>query len=333
MQLAQLIVNAILGSGVIGAFAVVAVWFFKVYEFHKGATDERLAGLREQLNQKTDMIKTLKETHAAEVQALKEGYEGRFKTQSELIEALKHLNSPYMKQILDAERDSYEKDREKARQEIEKLRTQVQEITEEASRQNNFYEETEAPPEIYNTIASIQEALEADPLLSLAKLRIALEKILNKLQRLTPDSEEITGSSQLQQLLDKLSSNGVIPESISKPLHDVIFMSNQALHGKEIPLLEARSIVEIGVSLLNRLYWHSREFFLEPSKQVIVSSLEVDQYREATYRLVSIIPYIENPVRNVRLLTQEDLDDFFEGYHEYAEFIIELTKIEPKPNI
>jgi hypothetical protein len=180
MQLAQLVVNAILGSGVIGAFAVIAVWFFKVYEFHKGATEDRLAGLREQLNQKTDMIKTLKETHAAEVQALKEGYEGRFKTQSELIDALKHLNSPYMKQILDAERDSYEKDREKARQEIEKLRTQVQEITDEASQQNKSYEETKAFPEIYNTIASIQEFLEIDPLLSLCPTQNRFSKNLKQ---------------------------------------------------------------------------------------------------------------------------------------------------------
>jgi hypothetical protein len=120
---------------------------------------------------------------------------------------------------------------------------------------------------------------------------------------------------------------------MSKPLHDIIVMSNQALHGKEIPLLEARPIVEIGMSLLDHLYWHSRNFFLKPSKGEPLSLLEVDQYREATYRLVSIVPYTENPVLNVRHLNQEDLDNFLEDYHEYGEFMVELTRIEPKPSV
>ena len=154
-----------------------------------------------------------------------------------------------------------------------------------------------------------------------------------RLQRLTLGAEEIIESSELQQVLHDLTSKGAIPENMSKPLHEVIVMSNQALHGKEIPLLEARPIVEIGVSLLDHLYWHARNFFPKQSKAESLSLLEVDQFREATYRLVSIVPYTENPILNVRLLNQEDLDNFLADYHEYGEFMVELTRIESKPSV
>jgi len=39
---------------------------------------------------------------------------------------------------------------------------------------------------------------------------------------------------------------------------------------------------------------------------------------------MTIVPYVENPQRRVYLLTQEELDAFFEGYSEFAEFAISL---------
>jgi hypothetical protein len=33
-------------------------------------------------------------------------------------------------------------------------------------------------------------------------------------------------------------------------------------------------------------------------------------------------------VKNVRVVTQDDLDDILDGYNEYAEFIVDLRKID-----
>lgn len=46
------------------------------------------------------------------------------------------------------------------------------------------------------------------------------------------------------------------------------------------------------------------------------------------YQVITVIPLVENPVRNVRILDQEGLDVFLEGYDEYGEFLISIEKIE-----
>jgi len=37
---------------------------------------------------------------------------------------------------------------------------------------------------------------------------------------------------------------------------------------------------------------------------------------------------VENPERRVYELTQEELDEFFDGYSEFAEFVISVERIE-----
>ncbi|MEA1870285.1 MAG: hypothetical protein U9N09_09150 [Euryarchaeota archaeon] len=59
-----------------------------------------------------------------------------------------------------------------------------------------------------------------------------------------------------------------------------------------------------------------------------LSPADVSAYRGAKYRVVTVIPLVENPVRNVRILDQEGIDVFLEGYDEYGEFLISIEKIE-----
>ena len=41
------------------------------------------------------------------------------------------------------------------------------------------------------------------------------------------------------------------------------------------------------------------------------------------------ISHVEDPpVQNVRILNQEGLDSFFEGYDQFAEFVVDLRRIE-----
>ncbi len=59
-----------------------------------------------------------------------------------------------------------------------------------------------------------------------------------------------------------------------------------------------------------------------------IGSDEVDIYISSKYRVTTIIPFKENPVMNVYLLTKEELNDFLEGYDQYAEFLISIEQAE-----
>lgn len=55
---------------------------------------------------------------------------------------------------------------------------------------------------------------------------------------------------------------------------------------------------------------------------------EVDIYLSSRYRVTTIIPFKENPVMNVYLLTQEELNDFLKGYNQYAGLLISVEPTE-----
>jgi len=59
-----------------------------------------------------------------------------------------------------------------------------------------------------------------------------------------------------------------------------------------------------------------------------IGSDEIDIYLSARYRVTTIIPFKENPVMNIYLLTKEELNDFLEGYDQYAEFLVSVEQAE-----
>lgn len=191
--------------------------------------------------------------------------------------------------------------------------------------------ETEQPqektPEIENTVSSIVELVDSDPVIALAKLRIELEKIITKLYRRTQKKSEHKRPFSLGKMVYQLANQELLPQGISAPIREVIAICNRAIHGEEIRERDAKAIVDIGTSLLASLYWHSREYILEPLETQAISHEEIEVLSNAKYRLTSVIPYAENPVRNVRIVDQESLHQFLEGYEEYAEFVVDITKL------
>lgn len=59
-----------------------------------------------------------------------------------------------------------------------------------------------------------------------------------------------------------------------------------------------------------------------------IGSDEVDIYLSSRYRVTTIIPFKENPVMNIYLLTKEELNNFLEGYDQYAEFLVSVEQAE-----
>jgi hypothetical protein len=68
-----------------------------------------------------------------------------------------------------------------------------------------------------------------------------------------------------------------------------------------------------------------RELLIESKS---IGSDEIDIYLSSRYRVTTIIPFKENPVMNIYLLTKEELNDFLEGYDQYAEFLVSVEQAE-----
>jgi len=88
------------------------------------------------------------------------------------------------------------------------------------------------------------------------------------------------------------------------------------------------SIIDIGIRILEEIDFIFELFIIKPTETQPLSSVDVSAYRDAKYRVTTVIPLVENPVRNVRILDQEGLDWFLEGYDEYGEFLVSIEKIE-----
>ncbi len=105
-------------------------------------------------------------------------------------------------------------------------------------------------------------------------------------------------------------------------------MCNRAIHGEYVRPDDARSILGIGMQVLEHLGSINEEFTVKPIETKPISSSEVEAYRDEKYRVTTVVPLVENPVLNVRILDQEGLDALLDGYDEYAEFLISIERID-----
>ena len=128
----------------------------------------------------------------------------------------------------------------------------------------------------------------------------------------------------------KLSNEEVLPKEVARTIREVMSICNRAIHGEDIRKQDAESVVESGVSLLTTLYSYASNYILEPIETVPIDKATLEQYWDAQYRVTSIVPLVETPYKNVRILGQEGIDELLEGYDEYGEFIVEVRKIESK---
>lgn len=207
-------------------------------------------------------------------------------------------------------------------EEIRKIKSEAEKTLSETQ------EDREDVPEIYATSDAIRSLAETDPVIALAKIRIELEKVLGQLSRFS--SIKATGVS-LGALINKLANQEVLRPDVGKSLREVIAVCNRAIHGEAISTEGAKTIIDVGVELLEELYWLARTQATEGAivDEQIITSEEADAYcHKKRYRLTSVIPYVENPKKIVREVTQEQLDEILDNYREYAEFIVDLSEIQ-----
>jgi len=229
------------------------------------------------------------------------------------------LLSPFVLQIKKIKYGDFEAEIDS--KEIQKLKNNF-----ETAQMNSKESQSPKTIEIDNTIKAINELSSSDFIIALAKLRIELEKVLSKL---ISNSNDFQKSKKLSvgAMVSLAIKKEILPGIIVEPLKEVISLSNRAIHGENVKESDAKTILSIGTSLLSELYWLLQNSVLEPSSQEKITHKELDEYSEAKYEVISVIPLVDEPIKNKRILTQEGLDNLLYGYNEYAEFIVEIKKI------
>lgn len=186
---------------------------------------------------------------------------------------------------------------------------------------------TKEIPDIQQTSENIKELVSSDPVIALAKLRIELEKILKRFYKITLKDKKIKHPLSIWKMVADLSNNEIISQNILGPIREVVSICNRAIHGEDIKQRDAQSIIDSGISLFEMLQLKMQDYILETSEKIIISKKDEEFYAVAKYKLTTVIPLVENPVKNIRYVDQEALDDFLEGYNNYAEYIVEIIKI------
>jgi hypothetical protein len=207
--------------------------------------------------------------------------------------------------------------------EVRKIKEQFEARTKDSEKSEKMSE-----PELERVVENIQSLTESDPVLALAKLRIELEKALNKLYQFSLNEKQRPEKPlSAGQLVYKLERTGILPSDISGPTREVIAICNRAIHGDDIRQQDVKSVVEVGVNLLREISWQVKGYFTEPVKTEQIDHAALEEFQQAKYQVTTVVPLVEKPYKNIRVVDQLGLDEFLEGYSEYAEFIVEVRKI------
>jgi len=230
------------------------------------------------------------------------------------------LVSPFIEQLRKIKVGEFEA--EIAPSEVEKVKSEVSKRLGPGEIQEPITSEVRSVGE------DLLDLLDKDHILALAKLRIELERALTRLYLSATRTARQRRQVGLNRLVSELVRSGILPTQLSEPLREVISLCNRAVHGEYVRPVDARSIVDIGIRVLEEIDLILEEFIVKPTETQPLSSADVSAYMGAQYRVTTVVPLVENPVLNVRILDQEGLDTLLEGYNEYAEFLVGIEKVE-----
>ena len=184
----------------------------------------------------------------------------------------------------------------------------------------------------HSAISAIRELAKTDSVIALAKLRIELERTLRRLHNRSNAGQPIPQNATLHQLIRDLASRDVIPHDLTPAIRDVLALCNRAVHGEAIRDTDAEAVINAGAELLQEFERLVQEYGVaHPIEKATITNSEVQTYQAAQYRVVTIIPYVKSPQRVTYMLTHEELEDFFDGYSDFGEFVVSIERSESKP--
>lgn len=209
---------------------------------------------------------------------------------------------------------------------------EVRRVTGEVARQVPELETTDAltTAEEHPAIVAIRELAKTDSVIALAKLRIELESTLRRLRNRSRGGQLSSPTTPLHHIIRDLAADEVLPHQLVPSIRDVLALCNRAIHGEAIREEDARSVIEAGTELLQAFERLLNEYGVaHPIDETVITHTEIDAYQEAQYRVVTIIPLVDAPKRMTYILTREELENYFDGYAEFAEFVVSIERIDP----
>jgi hypothetical protein len=209
--------------------------------------------------------------------------------------------------------------------EVKRVTEEVASKVSEPEMRHTSGEDVEHP-----TLVAIRELAKSDSIIALAKLRIELEMRLRRLRSRSSTGQIISRDAPLQHIIRDLTAHEILPRDLAPAIRDVLGLCNRAIHGEAIRDEDAEAVIDAGADLLQEFERLVREYGVaHPIEKITITGGEVEAYRAAQYRVVTVIPLVESPQRVTYILTQEELEDYFEGYYEFAEFIVSVERMEP----
>jgi hypothetical protein len=179
-------------------------------------------------------------------------------------------------------------------------------------------------------VTAILELAKTDKVVALAKLRIELESTLRRLQIRSGGVQKTSCAIPLNLIMRDLIARDIVPRDLASSIPDVLTLCNRAIHGAAIRDIDADAVIQVGGELLQGFERVVRDFGVgHPIEKTAIPQAEVETHYAAKYRVVTIIPLVESPQRVTYVLTHDELEDFFDGYSEFAEFVISIERIEP----
>jgi hypothetical protein len=163
--------------------------------------------------------------------------------------------------------------------------------------------------------------------MGLAKLRIDIEQVLRALHRIESPDETSKRMSPLSRIINDLERSGELSRDVAASLKEVLSIANRAVHGEFVTSESAQMLSSLGVRLIEELWGIYKDKVSQPSKSIPTNRAYLDKLQSSQYRVITAIPYSEKPVMNLRVLDQDALDEFLEGYDEFAEFLVSIEPI------
>lgn len=204
------------------------------------------------------------------------------------------------------------------------LQPQIKQVREEI--QNLLTkEEKEVPNRTEHTSNKLYSLLEEDYKLALAKLRMDLEDILRKI--VSFKDVDVRPNLTLHHMLQVLQRSGELDRDIISSIKRVLNVCNEAIHGIRVKKRDAAEVLDLGLIVLNYLYDYYFQEIVEPLRKTKIAEDELRKYQEQKYRVTTVVPLVEKPYMNERILNQAQLDQFLEGYEEYGEFLVNIEEV------
>lgn len=173
-------------------------------------------------------------------------------------------------------------------------------------------------------VEQLNDLVEYDPNLALAKARIEIERKVNALANVYLKKQPRPYG--LRSLVRELRENKIIDQNLGALLNDVVAVANRSIHGQDISKENAVKLISIAGKVIYELDLVVINNALKNETKEIIDWKQAKEYMDGRYILKTIIPLVKNPEMKTYKLNQVELDAFIEGYDEYAEFMISLEK-------